>query len=94
MLLRVVRFRSNEYNVPRTFTRARTAAADLHSGNSSMRSVVSCRVATITTDDRSQARNVYVHVHARAITHTGETFMRADDEHRVFLVEPTFYLYP
>lgn len=41
--------RSFAYSLP-----ARTQPdADSHSGNSSMRSVVSCRVATITPDDRS-----------------------------------------
>lgn len=35
------------------------AAADSHSGNSSMRSVVSCRVATIIPDDLCQTR-IYV----------------------------------
>ena len=38
------------------------------------------------TDDRSQAHSVYVHVHVcvsapESHTGTGETFMRADDEH-------------
>lgn len=71
------------------------AAADLHSGNSSMRSVVSCRVATITPDDRSQARSVFTCMCMRVRSRTRGKLLCVPTMSTVFLVEPTFFfLYP